>query len=102
MEQNHADLTGLFRRILVRTVMILPVVAALLLLAACAFVFSCAVLNPAGPIRDAVIHPLNDVLRVLIILELLRTASRFLKNRNSSLRCSLPSSAFLRSGISSW
>jgi len=102
MEQNQADLTELFRRILARTVMILPFIAALLFLAASALVFSYAVLNPAGPARDSVLHPLNDVLRALIILELLRMVSRFLKNRNSSLRCFLPSAAFLHSGVSSW
>jgi uncharacterized membrane protein (DUF373 family) len=102
MEQNQADLTELFCRMLARTVMILPFIAALLFLAAGARVFSYAVLNPAGPARDSVFHPLNDVLRALVILELLRTVSRFLKNRISSLRCFLPSAAFLHSGVSSW
>jgi hypothetical protein len=102
MEQNLADLTELFRRRLVRTVIIRPVVAALLLLVAYAFVSSYAVLNPAEPTHVSVIHPLNDVLRALIMLELIWMAGRFPKNRIPSLRRSMLSVLFLRSGVSSW
>lgn len=81
MEQNKADLTELFRRGLVKADMVLHVVAALLLLAACGFIFYYAVLNLVNPTRDAIIHLINDVLLALIILELLWTVIRFLKKQ---------------------
>lgn len=81
MEQNKPDLTELFRRGLVKADMILHVVAAMLLLAACGFIFYYAVLNLANPTRDAIIHLINDVLLALIILELLWTVIRFLKKQ---------------------
>ncbi|MBI5633035.1 MAG: phosphate-starvation-inducible PsiE family protein [Nitrospirae bacterium] len=81
MEQNKPDLTELFRRGLVKADMVLHVVAALLLLAACGFIFYYAVLNLANPTRDAIIHLINDVLLALIILELLWTVIRFLKKQ---------------------
>ena len=81
MEQNKADLTELFRRGLVKADMVLHVVAAVLLLAACGFIFYYAVLNLLNPTRDAIIHLINDVLLALIILELLWTVIRFLKKQ---------------------
>ena len=81
MEQTKADLTEIFRRLLVKADMILHVVAAVLLLIACGFIFFYAVLNLANPSRDSIIHLINDVLLALIILELLWTVIRFLKKQ---------------------
>jgi uncharacterized membrane protein (DUF373 family) len=81
MEQDKADLTEIFRRLLVRADVILHVVAAMLLLVACGFIFFYAVLNLANPSRDSIIHLINDVLLALIILELLWTVIRFLKKQ---------------------
>jgi uncharacterized membrane protein (DUF373 family) len=81
MEPNKVDLTELFRRGLVKADMVLHVVAALLLLAACGFIFYYAILNLANPTRDSIIHLINDVLLALIILELLWTVIRFLKKQ---------------------
>lgn len=81
MEQTKADLTEIFRRLLVKADMILHIVAAVLLLIACGFIFFYAVLNLANPSRDSIIHLINDVLLALIILELLWTVIRFLKKQ---------------------
>ena len=85
MEQNRPDLTEILRRGLVKADMVLHVVAALLLLVACGFIFFYAVLNLASPTRDAIIHLVNDVLLALIILELLWTVIRFLKKQKFTL-----------------
>jgi uncharacterized membrane protein (DUF373 family) len=81
MEQNKTDLTESFRRVLVTADMALHIVAALLLLVACVFIFYYAILHLAEPGRDAIIHLVNDVLLALIILELLWTVIRFLKKQ---------------------
>ncbi len=81
IEQNKTDLTEIFRTVLVKADMFLHVVAAILLLAACGFIFFYAVLNLAHPTRDSIIHLINDVLLALIILELLWTVIRFLKKQ---------------------
>jgi len=81
MEQNKTDLTEIFRRVLVKADMFLHIVAALLLLVACGFIFFYAGLNLATPTRDSIIHLVNDVLLALIILELLWTVIRFLKKQ---------------------
>ncbi len=80
-DQNNTDLIEIFRRVLVKADMFLHVVAALLLLAACGFIFFYAVLNLGNPTRDSIIHLVNDVLLALIILELLWTVIRFLKKQ---------------------
>ena len=81
MKQNKTDLTEIFRRVLVKADMFLHIVAALLLLVACGFIFFYAGLNLATPTRDSIIHLVNDVLLALIILELLWTVIRFLKKQ---------------------
>ena len=81
MKQNKTDLTEIFRRVLVKADMFLHIVAALLLLVACGFIFFYAGLNLATPTRDFIIHLVNDVLLALIILELLWTVIRFLKKQ---------------------
>lgn len=81
MEQNKTDLTEIFRRILIKADMFLYVVAALLLLVACGYIFFYAGLNLATSTRDSIIHFVNDVLLALIILELLWTVIRFLKKQ---------------------
>lgn len=60
---------------------ILHVLAAVLLLVSCAFIFYYATLNIFHPSRDSIIHLVNDVLLGLIILELLWTVNRFLKKQ---------------------
>lgn len=81
MDENKITLTELFRRWLVKVDMAFHVVAAVLLLASCGFIFYYAVLNFLNPSRDSIIHLVNDVLLALIILELLWTVIRFLKKQ---------------------
>lgn len=81
MEQNKTDLLEVSRRVLVKADMVLHVVAAMLLLVACGFIFFYAALNLATPTRISIIHMVNDVLLALIILELLWTVIRFLKKQ---------------------
>lgn len=81
MEEQRSDWTEIFRRILVKLDIIFHVVAALLLLVACVFIFYYAVLNILHPSRASIIHLVNDVLLALIILELLWTVIRFLKKQ---------------------
>lgn len=81
IDQNKPDLLEIFRRALVKADMLLHVVAAVLLLAACGFIFFYAAVNLATPTRDSIIHLVNDVLLGLIILELLWTVIRFLKKQ---------------------
>ena len=81
MEQNKSDLTELFRRMLVKADMGFHVIAALLLLAACGFIFYDVVLTLEARTRDSIIHLVNDVLLALIMLELLWTVIRFLKKQ---------------------
>jgi len=79
--ENKPDLLEMFRTALVKADMFLHVVAAVLLLASCGFIFFYAVSNLANPTRDSIIHLVNDVLLALIILELLWTVIRFLKKQ---------------------
>ncbi len=81
MEERKPDLTERFRRLLVKADIVLHVLAAVLLLIACAFIFYYALMNVIHPSRDAIIHLVNDVLLALIILELLWTVVRFLKKQ---------------------
>jgi len=81
MEQQKRDITEIFRRWLVKIDMAFHVVAAVLLLFACGFIFYSAVLNVAHPTRESILHLVNDVLLALIILELLWTVLRFLKKQ---------------------
>jgi len=81
MEQTKTDLAELIRKLLVKADIIFHILAAILLLGACGFIFFYAVLNLATPTRDSIIHLVNDVLLALIILELLWTVIRFLKKQ---------------------
>lgn len=81
MEENKATLTEQFRKWLVKIDMFFHVIAAVLLLASCGFIFYYAMLNFLSPSRDSIIHLVNDVLLALIILELLWTVLRFLKKQ---------------------
>lgn len=81
MEQTKIDIIEIFRKWLVKIDMAFHVVAALLLLFACGFIFYYALLNITHPSRDSIIHLVNDVLLALIILELLWTVIRFLKKQ---------------------
>ncbi len=81
MQENKPDLLEIFRTLLVKADMLLHMIAAILLLAACGFIFYYAVLNLTNPTRDSIIHLVNDVLLALIILELLWTVIRFLKKQ---------------------
>ncbi len=81
MEQQKPQFSDLFRKVLVKIDIVFHVVAALLLLTACAFILYYAMLNIAHPSRDSIIHLVNDVLLSLIILELLWTVIRFLKKQ---------------------
>jgi uncharacterized membrane protein (DUF373 family) len=81
MEGQKTELTEVFRKWLVKIDMGFHVVAALLLLVACAFILYYALLNVAHPSRESIIHLVNDVLLALIILELLWTVIRFLKKQ---------------------
>ncbi len=81
MEHQKPDVTEILRRWLVKIDMAFHVVAAVLLLFACGFIFYSAVLNVMQPTRESIIHLVNDVLLALIILELLWTVIRFLKKQ---------------------
>ena len=80
-EGKKADFIERFRILLVKIDVALHVMAALLLLISCGFIFYYAILNIVDPSRDSVIHLVNDVLLALIILELLWTVIRFLKKQ---------------------
>ena len=80
-EGKKADFIERFRILLVKIDVAFHVVAALLLLVSCGFIFYYAILNIVVPSRDSVIHLVNDVLLALIILELLWTVIRFLKKQ---------------------
>lgn len=81
MGPQKTETTELFRRLLIRIDIIFHILAAVLLLIACSFIFYYAILNIFGPSRDSIIHLVNDVLLALIILELLWTVIRFLKKQ---------------------
>ena len=81
MEREKTELTDVFRKALLKLDMLFHVLAALLLLIACAFIFYYAFLNILTPTRDSIIHLVNDVLLALIILELLWTVIRWLKKQ---------------------
>lgn len=70
-----------FRRVLIKIDMFFHIVAALLLLIACSYIFYYATRNIMKPSLDSMIHLVNDVLLALIILELLWTVIRFLKKQ---------------------
>jgi uncharacterized membrane protein (DUF373 family) len=81
MEPQKVGATESFRRLLVSIDIIFHILAAVLLLVACCFIFYYAILNIFEPSRDSIIHLVNDVLLALIILELLWTVIRFLKKQ---------------------
>jgi uncharacterized membrane protein (DUF373 family) len=81
MEPQKTEATELFRILLVRIDVIFHILAAMLLLIACSFIFYYAILNIFEPSRNSIIHLVNDVLLALIILELLWTVIRFLKKQ---------------------
>ncbi len=81
MDQQKPQFEEVLRKVLVKIDIVFHVVAALLLLTACAFILYYAMLNITHPSRDSIIHLVNDVLLSLIILELLWTVIRFLKKQ---------------------
>lgn len=80
-EEKKEDFIEIFRKGLIKIDMVFHVVAALLLLIACSYVFYYATRNIMKPSLDSMIHLVNDVLLALIILELLWTVIRFLKKQ---------------------
>jgi uncharacterized membrane protein (DUF373 family) len=85
MEEGKKNFTRLTGKILIDIDMIFHVIAALLLLTACAFILYYASLNLLEPSITSVIALVNDVLLSLIILELLWTVIRFIKKQQFSL-----------------
>lgn len=85
MEQKKNLLAERFRRYLVNFDIVFHVIAAFLLLVACAFILFYASLNVLTPSAASMITLVNDVLLALIILELLWTVIRFLKKQTFSL-----------------
>jgi len=81
MDSQKTNLTDIFRKYLIKIDMVLHVVAALLLLIACALILYFAFVNILNPTRSSIIALVNDVLLALIILELLWTVVRFLKKQ---------------------
>ncbi len=81
VEGHKREFQETFRSWLVKVDMAFHVLAAVLLLFACGFIFYYAVLNALNPTRESIIHLVNDVLLALIILELLWTVLRFLKKQ---------------------
>lgn len=80
-ESKKIELVEVFRRGLIKIDMFFHIVAALLLLIACSYIFYYATRNIMKPSLDSMIHLVNDVLLALIILELLWTVIRFLKKQ---------------------
>lgn len=80
-ERKKIELVEVFRRALIKIDMFFHIVAALLLLIACSYIFYYATRNIMKPSLDSMIHLVNDVLLALIILELLWTVIRFLKKQ---------------------
>ncbi|MEK6689824.1 MAG: phosphate-starvation-inducible PsiE family protein [Nitrospirota bacterium] len=80
-ERKKIELVEVFRRVLIKIDMFFHIVAALLLLIACSYIFYYATRNIMKPSLDSMIHLVNDVLLALIILELLWTVIRFLKKQ---------------------
>jgi uncharacterized membrane protein (DUF373 family) len=80
-DEKKPDFIEPFRKWLVNIDIFFHIIAAALLLIACAFIMYYAVLNILSPGREGVIHLVNDVLLSLIILELLWTVIRFLKKQ---------------------
>ncbi len=85
MENNRTMLTETFRKLLLLVDIVFHILAALLLLVACGFMLFYASLNIMEPSRSSMIALVNDVLLALIILELLWTVIRFLKQQKFSL-----------------
>lgn len=81
MDLQKINLTDMFRKYLIKIDMVFHVIAALLLLIACALILYFAFLNILNPTRSSIIALVNDVLLALIILELLWTVVRFLKKQ---------------------
>lgn len=81
MDSQKTNLTDILRKYLIKIDMALHVVAALLLLIACALILYFAFVNILNPSRSSIIALVNDVLLALIILELLWTVVRFLKKQ---------------------
>jgi uncharacterized membrane protein (DUF373 family) len=79
--KDGKTLTELFRKLIVKLDIVFHIVAALLLISACALMLYYAFLNLLDPSHQAVIKLINDVLLALIILELLWTILRFLKRQ---------------------
>ncbi len=77
VEQNRADLTELFRNILLKADVIFPLFAAVLLMGPCGFICYYILSDPANSPRDAVIRLANDVLLTFILFELPWTVTRF-------------------------
>jgi uncharacterized membrane protein (DUF373 family) len=80
-ENKKLSLTEILRKIIIKFDIAFHVIAAVLLLVACSFIFYYAALNLLEPSRNSIIHLVNDVLLALIILELLWTVVRFLKKQ---------------------
>ncbi len=80
-DSGASSLTEMVRKFIIKLDIVFHVLAAVLLLVACMFIFYYAALNLLHPSRSSVIHLVNDVLLALIILELLWTVVRFLKKQ---------------------
>ncbi len=78
---GKTSLSEKFRRAFIKADMMFHILAAMLLLIACSFMFYYALQNLVNPSRGSVINLVNDVLLALIILELLWTVLRFLKKQ---------------------
>lgn len=85
MDQSSINITEVFRKAILKLDVIFHVIAAMLLIIACAFILYFAALNILHPSRGSIIHLINDTLLALIILELLWTVIRFLKKQKFSL-----------------
>jgi uncharacterized membrane protein (DUF373 family) len=81
MNHRKHNFTEGLRKLLINVDIVFHVIAAFLLLLACAIILFYAFLNVLNPSRTSVIAMVNDVLLALIILELLWTVIRFLKKQ---------------------
>ena len=81
MKQGGQKWIEVFRKGIVWFDITFHIMAALMLLVACGFIFYYGLLYLASPSKDAIIQLINDVLLALIVLELLWTVNRFLKRQ---------------------
>ncbi len=81
MEPLESKIAEKFRQWIVKFDVVFHIIAAIMLLIACAYILFHAALNILDPSKASIVHLINDVLLALIVLEILWTVNRFLKKK---------------------